>query len=176
MIIYPWLITWTTYGTWLPGDKRGFVTGVQNPQEIRVTHNQPDTLYLEDMPGLENYSKNLLKNEPVWLTLLEANTLLKQFHETAEIRSYNLQAVAILANHVHLVVNAKDKIKAALFLKDFKSYGSRVLNRSSDLTKNPRRWWTSSGSALFLGSETATQCAIDYVRNQKNPLLIWIQE
>ena len=175
-MICPWLLTWTTYGTWLPGDKRGFVSGIQNSEEIRVIHNQPDTLYLEDMPSLENYSKNILKNEPVWLTLLDANSLLKQFHETAGIRNYNLRAVAILANHVHLVVNAVDKIKPNLFLKDFKSYGSRALNREGDLTKKSRRWWTSSGSARFLGSEKATQGAIDYVRNQKNPLLIWVQE
>ena len=79
-----------------------------------MIHNQPDTLYLEDMPSLENYSKNILKNEPVWLTLLDANSLLKQFHETAGIRNYNLRAVAILANHVHLVVNAVDKINPHL--------------------------------------------------------------
>ena len=24
-----WLLTWTTYGTWLPGDDRGFVSPVR---------------------------------------------------------------------------------------------------------------------------------------------------
>jgi hypothetical protein len=25
-----WLLTWTTYGTWLPGDERGFVSEVRD--------------------------------------------------------------------------------------------------------------------------------------------------
>jgi len=26
-----WFLTWTTYGTWLPGDDRGFVCNVSSP-------------------------------------------------------------------------------------------------------------------------------------------------
>ena len=60
-----WLLTWTTYGTWLPGDERGFVGNVVEEAtndtvqtailvraadaSRRVTHNIPDTPYDRSM-------------------------------------------------------------------------------------------------------------------------------
>ena len=38
-----WLITWTCYGTWLPGDARGFVGNVREEDGTQVSHNLPGT-------------------------------------------------------------------------------------------------------------------------------------
>jgi hypothetical protein len=70
-----WLLTWTTHGTWLPGDVRGFVGYVreEGPADLRqglasdarddamraddasrrVIHNQPGTPYDRNAPGLK---------------------------------------------------------------------------------------------------------------------------
>jgi hypothetical protein len=48
-----WLLTWTTYGTWLPGDERGFVSPVrENSYELWRSKNQRGTAYSRSMPGL----------------------------------------------------------------------------------------------------------------------------
>src|SRR5262249_61062771 len=36
-----WLLTWTTYGSWLPGDARGSVASVRNKTGPRIEHDQP---------------------------------------------------------------------------------------------------------------------------------------
>ena len=46
-----WLLTWTTYGTWLPGDQRGFVSNVPNGSGPEVRHNIPGTPYDADDEG-----------------------------------------------------------------------------------------------------------------------------
>jgi hypothetical protein len=47
-----WFLTWTTYGTWLPGDARGFVGRVWNEDlGPRVKHNEPGTPYDANLPG-----------------------------------------------------------------------------------------------------------------------------
>ncbi len=45
-----WLLTWTCYGHWLPGDSRGFVGNVLNDLGERVVHNLPGTPYAADVP------------------------------------------------------------------------------------------------------------------------------
>lgn len=36
-----YLLTWTTYGTWLPGDDRGFVSLVPDGKAGSIIHNVP---------------------------------------------------------------------------------------------------------------------------------------
>jgi hypothetical protein len=50
-----WLLTWTMYGTWLPGDHRGFVSNVSNGNGQGKRHNTPGTLPNYDMAGLRSY-------------------------------------------------------------------------------------------------------------------------
>jgi len=58
-----WLLTWTCYGTWLPGAQQGFVSHVPDEhgrQRLRrgavvvlIMHNVPGTPFDADMPALE---------------------------------------------------------------------------------------------------------------------------
>src|SRR2546422_11604996 len=99
-----WLLTWTTYGSWLPGDTRGSVTSVRNHAPKRKRHNQPGAPIDPAMPGLETSAEKLLKAEPVRLSRVDADVLLNQLHETAAFRHWKLFACAIMANHVHVVI------------------------------------------------------------------------
>jgi hypothetical protein len=56
-----WLLTSTTYGTWLPGDPRGFVSNVADGPGPEVRHNIPGTPYDKDMPGLVRVARENLK-------------------------------------------------------------------------------------------------------------------
>ncbi|MEZ6056945.1 MAG: transposase [Planctomycetaceae bacterium] len=172
-----WLLTWTTYGQWLPGDPRGSVTRVRTaPGKPRIEHDQFQTPYDGPMPELQRAARNAMKSDPVWLTRPQAELLLEQFQETAAYRRWGLAAVAIMANHVHLVVGAPAGVTWDSLLRDFKSYGSRKLNAQPEPANKPHTWWTQSGSRRRLPDEQGVRHAIEYVRQQSHPLVIHILE
>jgi len=174
-----WLVTSTFYGQWLPGDARGCVTRVRerradDPETpIRIEHDELGEDYEPPMPGLEKAALTQLKGPPVALDLAQAERLLAQFQETAKFRGWTLLAVSVMANHVHLIVDAPPEAGKSTLLRDFKSYGARRLNRIF----GPRvsgTWWSDGGSCRVLRSLPA---AVHYVcHRQPKPLLVWSQE
>jgi REP element-mobilizing transposase RayT len=167
-----WLLTWTTYGTWLPGDDRGFVSNVRGNVGPEVRHNRPGTEPDPKQRGLWLAARDHLAGSAVYLTGGHARHVLKQFQETAAYRGWELLAVAIMANHVHLIVGVPGDPEPDMLLRDFKSYASRSLNR---LAGRPTggTWWTESGSRRKLPNESAVSAAVGYVRAQEYPLLVW---
>src|SRR5437870_3184356 len=99
-----WFLTWTTYGNWLPGDPRGFVGQLRDPNGLPYIHNLPGTPYDADLPPLAAAMRAAMKGPPIRLQLDQAPPLLDQFQETAAYRTWLLLAVGIMANHLHLVV------------------------------------------------------------------------
>jgi Transposase IS200 like len=122
-----WLITSTTYATWLPGDKHGFVSPVEIQTGERVVHNVPGTPYDQDMPELRQRARALLKCEPIYLTEAQAAVIRDQFLETAQTRGWTLHAAAVMANYFHAVIEAPSETASAKILGDLKSYASRAL-------------------------------------------------
>lgn len=171
-----WLLTSTTYGTWLPGDERGFVGRVlehrpEDKPQLRQEHDQPGTPYDLYIPKLKAVSTRLMKAKPVWLTADQAQVVLAQFQETATYRGWLLAAASVMANQVHLVVAADAKVLTDQLLRDFKSYASRALNRQWPRTE---RWWTTSGSRRSLADESAQHHGIRYTIRQHNFLASWL--
>ena len=167
-----WLLTWTTYGQWLPGDPRGSVTRLRESGfSHRVEHDQPQTPVVAPNPGLHASAEKRLQCPPVRLLQEHADILIEQFEQTAAYRSWGLKAVAIMANHIHLVVGVIGDPEPETLLRDFKSYGSRALNRQWP-TPASGTWWTASGSRRKLADEAAIRAAIEYVRSQEYPLII----
>ena len=70
-----WLLTWTFYGTWLPGALAGFVSKVRDEDGNFVIHNVPGTPYDADMPALEAHARSIMKGPPVHLGKPEADAL-----------------------------------------------------------------------------------------------------
>jgi REP element-mobilizing transposase RayT len=173
-----WLLTSTFYGNWLPGDKRGFVGRVWEKREgdsdrdRRHVHDVPGTPYDQDYVGLREASEELMRGPPQLVNLEQAEALLAQFHETATIRKWQLLAVAIMANHVHLVVRADEGTDPTKILGDFKAYGSRALNRRWGKPASDT-WWTSKGSKRRLPGDEPLRAAIRYVINQEHRLVVW---
>src|SRR5258707_9350715 len=99
---------------------------------------------------------------PIFLDMEKAEAVLAQFQETAGHRGWTLRAVAIMANHFHIVIQVPDDPEPSKILTDFKAYGSRALNRRHG--KPPSEtWWTSKGSKRKLPDETALANGIHYV-------------
>jgi REP element-mobilizing transposase RayT len=181
-----WLLTWTTYGTWLPGDERGFVSpvltshrragDVSPPPEApskRTIHNTPGGAIDRDEPKLKQLSRDLLKGPPIFLDERQAAALLKQFQETAAHRGWVLLAAAIMRAHVHLVVGVPGDPDPEKLLGDFKAYGSRTLNRDFGRRASDT-WWTENGSTRVKRDERAIIAAVRYVARQEKPLVVWV--
>jgi len=169
-----WLPTSSFYGTWLPGDRRGFVGRVwdMRPDDPpttskRVEHDIPGTPYDKDMPGLERASAQRMKGPPIYFTAEHAEILIQQFRETAAFRKWKLLAVAVMANHVHLVVETSDDVDPTKVLGDFKAYGSRAFTARFG---NPESgtWWTYSGSKRLLPDDQAVVDGINYVLHKQD--------
>jgi REP element-mobilizing transposase RayT len=167
-----WFLTWRTYGTWLPGDERGFVDPILDGRGDRVIHNLPGTPIDADNPQLHHYAQEIMRGPAVYLTSGQTTELLAQFQETARYRGWQLLTVAILANHVHLIVDVKGDPDPAALLRDFKSYGSRRLNRRWPVPAS-KTWWAESGSRRILRTDENRIQAVQYVLQQPGALLTW---
>ena len=160
-------ITSTTYAQWLPGDERGFVSRVNS--EI---HNQYGTPVDADVPWLKRYTTNRLKGEPVFLNHEQAEVLLEQFKETVSHWYWKLYGVAIMPNHVHILLETNDDIEPERAAGELKSYGSRRLNKVFGKPASGT-WWT-SGCSIRRKTVDSISEVVRYIKNQRNALLIWI--
>ena len=175
-----WLLTSTTYGTWLPGDQRGFVGRVwetrpndQACTTLRRQHNQPGETYDADIPGLLFASQRFMKGRPVWLTVEHAEVILGQFQVTSDYRGWMLHAASVMANHFHTIVEAPLETSAEDILRDLKSYASRQLN-SRFGKPSGGTWWTASGSKRALNRIDRLDRPIRYVLNQHQFLVRYL--
>lgn len=175
-----WLLTNTTYGSWLPGSARGSVTSVRDlrPNDdpettVRIEHDVPGEPVEEHMPGLENRARELMKGPPIYLDRERAEVACAQFRETAMYRRWVLRAVAVMYNHFHIVVDAPADVHPRKVLADFKAYGTRALSRAFGAPAS-ETWWTARGSKRKLRDAKAVADGTHYVLcKQPDPLVVW---
>ena len=140
-----YLISWTTYGAWLPGDSRGWVKddtpGVQAPDSVRW-----------------HDASERLKHPPVKLDVSQRSIVEQTIREHCEIRHWHLHAVNARTNHVHVVVTAEREPENVM--DQFKAWCSRRLNERA---QNSQRWWTKHGSTKWINDEEYLNNAITYV-------------
>lgn len=156
-----WLITSSTYGTWLPGDQRGFVSRVRTDNAQHEIYNIPTTPYTSDSPALHQWQKQQLSGQPVLLTQPQAELVLTQFQETASYRGWILLVAAVMANHFHVVLSVPGDPEPNRLMKDLKAYASRRLNQEHGKPTG-NRWWTRNGSTRKLPHETSVRGAVRY--------------
>jgi REP element-mobilizing transposase RayT len=107
------------------------------------------------------------------LTAAQARVLLEQYIETAAKRRWQLLAVAIMRTHVHVVVGVEGDPRPGKVLGDFKAWGARALNRQWARPAS-QTWWTEEGSKRKLPHAAAVRAAVEYLRRQSNPLVVWV--
>lgn len=168
-----YFLTWPTYGTWLPGDERGWVWyrhGYQHPDPMRKL--EAEALMTEDACILDPQQRELVE---------------KTVQDHCDIRGWELHAVNCRTNHLHIVVSANlhpDKVRA-----QFKAWCTR---RLKELEESRRRhaamladwairsgeadmrvveeairenWWAERGSGRFLNDQISLDAATLYVRD-----------
>jgi REP element-mobilizing transposase RayT len=182
-----WFFTWRTYATWLPGQP-GFVGQYVTAAGHRVIDNVPGLPTAEPMPRLADYARDRSLAPAVYLSAQEAGVIRAQLLETAAFRGRQIDALAVMDNHVHLVFGVTGDPDHKKMLADWKAYASRSLNRLHGRA-NPERqrrgarqrserrmWWAEGGSTRKLESADNRCAAIRYVLEQENPLLVWFSD
>jgi REP element-mobilizing transposase RayT len=144
---YNYFFTWTVYGTFLPGDSRGWRNRDRGDQ-------LPN-------PLLEQWHANRLKHKVKLLDVSERAVVENAVKEICEFRSWILWAVAARSNHVHVVVTAFD-YKPTLAMNQLKSKATRELRRHCD-TWRERPVWSAKGDREFLNSEDEIDQCVVYV-------------
>ena len=151
-------LIWTTYGTWLPGDERGWM----RKREPAVQPPDPELLRTcreamrEDIVLLDNEQRQIV-----------ADTIAAH----CRIRGWELLALAVKANHVHVVVEADrdgDDVR-----DQFKAWCSRRLSDRAGLTAaqtktgGRRRWFTEGAYVRRIEGDEYLREAITYVEDQQ---------
>lgn len=141
-----YLLTWTTYGTWLPGDERGWKR-TRDPQ-IR----QSNRLFVE-------MARSLMKESEFTLTGQSRRLVEETILRHCNIRGWVLHAVNVRSNHVHVVVTARGYSPETV-REQFKAWCSR---RLKEQTPSRTRFWTEGGSCRWINSESDLETAVVYV-------------
>jgi hypothetical protein len=161
------LITWTCYGTWLPGDKRGHVSNIVLPNSRYQRSDQsPNTPYPEGDPRTRTRAAALQKYPTVRLSDAESLAVAKSLLETSVTNAWFIPRAAILFNHVHVVV-CKCPPDGPAVRRLLKGRAHADLRRT---TSGPQHRWTKGGSDRYLNDEPSIEGAIHYVANQLKPL------
>ena len=158
------LVSSTTHGTWLPGDARGFVSKTD-----KGLHNEFGTPCDADIPRLHTYSKRILVEPPVFFDNKQANLILLRWQNVIPELDWYLFAVAVMANHFHVVLASPTGQTKEYYLRTLKARASFALNKKY----GKRTWWTTSGSVRYCFDEHSLDTRIEYVMNQENPLVVW---
>jgi REP element-mobilizing transposase RayT len=161
------LITWTCYGTWLPGDRRGYVSNtLRKDGTFAPKQNERGTQFtVDDHPTWQN-AKQLQKYPSAKLDMLTADQAAQAMLAACEARDWRILRAALMWNHVHVVIGSCPD-QGSDIRRVLKGVSQSELNRGKS---QPIRWWTAGGSDRYLHGEPAIQRAINYVANQNGKL------
>jgi REP element-mobilizing transposase RayT len=151
-----YFITWTTYGTWLPGDQRGWVKRgrwvVQPPNPSR------------DQQAREKMTEDVVVLTPEQRTIVDSVVV-----NHCRIRQWLLHARNARTNHVHVVVTAL--LERKVVREQLKAWASRRLSEAAGLRaadrNGLRRWWTEKGDIELVREEEHLSQIIKYVQEMQ---------
>jgi REP element-mobilizing transposase RayT len=158
-----YFLTWSTYGTWLPGDERGWIEyrrGWQLPDMARKL--EAEARMSEDACRLDREQRDLVE---------------RQIAETCHVRRWELHSVNCRSNHVHVVVTANIEPKivrnqlnawCTRRLKELATTRRNMQKGESNLTSARENWWAERGSQRFINDLESLDAAILYVRDAQD--------
>jgi REP element-mobilizing transposase RayT len=147
-----YFLTWTTYGTWLPGDARGWVK----------RRGKSEGIVEAPSAALESHARSLMNDPPVVLDAKMRDVADAAMRQACRESGWNLHALEVRSNHVHIVVTACDASPGKVMgvLKVRGTQGLNALGGERD------RWWARNGSKRILDSSASVEAAIRYVMRQ----------
>ena len=137
-----YFLTWTTYGTWLHGDKRGWVH--RNESGVQSENSK-----------LNQYVESNLSDTPLKLTHQDRQIIEDVMREHADIKDWNILALNVRSNHVHLVIEAP--VSPSEVMRQLKMWATR-----KEVNPDRKKWWTKQGDRKLLFTEEAVENAVRY--------------
>jgi len=160
-------ITWTCYGTWLPGDERGHVSNLVLPNGgFLPKMNVPGTTYAPGHCNTRQHAQKLMASAPMSLNLSTAHHAAEALVLAAQKRSWRIVRAAVMANHVHVVVMDCPN-DGQLVRRVLKGCSQAAL---CHFIGENRRCWTAGGSDRYKNDWQAIENAVHYVANQEHKL------
>jgi len=142
-----YMVTWTTYGTWLQGSKGGYVK---------------DGKVGGASEGLKQANKKRQKDRKFILTKLNCEIAQKAIMDEAGRLGQEIHAMAISTTHVHMVVDVIDEpIETAV--ARYKRAVTKAL-RAEGITG---KVWTRGYDKRYCFDEESLRARVEYVRGHK---------
>ncbi len=145
------LITVRTYATRLPGDVAG---------SVDKEHNVFGGPMLPPNDSLKRWEESQLRSNPFTLDASRRRVVRAAIGQTARLRGWNLHAVNVRSNHIHLVVTARESPERVMNI--VKSWCTRRL-REAALVAPDERVWVRHGSTRHLWEPAQIVAACEYV-------------
>ena len=139
-----YMVTWTTYGTWLPGDKRGYV--------------KQGKIMLSD-PKILKTSQSSQKSATVTLDSEQKTVIHRAILQEAERIGHKIEALAVCTNHIHLVARLSEESIESIVSR-YKNVAMLALCKDGPV----RRIWTRGFDKRFCFNEKSMNQRIEYVK------------
>ena len=143
-----YMVTWTTYGSWLQGDERGYV----KQGWTRLGDN-----------AIRQANLNMLKTPPVTLTKSERKLVYEAIVSESKVIGQEIFALTVCSDHVHLAAKPCGE--------SIEQIVSRYKNKAMfALRKYGRkgRLWTRSFDKRFCFTDEQFAARITYIHNHKS--------
>jgi len=140
-----YMITWTTYGTWLQGDERGYVKNGQSYHGNKV---------------LMQRNEQLQSQEMMKLSINQQQVVRKAITKEAESKNQHIYALSVQSNHVHIVVEyTRQPIsKIVAYYKNSARLALKAAGHNGKL-------WTKGYDKRYCFDRTALEQRIKYVQD-----------
>jgi REP element-mobilizing transposase RayT len=138
-----YMITWTTYGTWLQGDERRYVKDGQT---------------LDPNPNLKKSNLSSLKQQITKLTSQQKITAQNAILEEAKRINHKIHAIAVYSNHIHIVAE-NNHMPISQMVSRYKNVATAALKRTGFNAK----LWTKGYDKRFCFTEEQLKQKIEYV-------------
>ena len=143
--------TIVTYGTWLPGDQRGWIeyqNGWQLPDQVRELEAAAEMA--EDACVLSQNQRKQVET---------------QIQETCVHRNWKMHAANCRTNHMHFAIGAHDESPKKI-RSDVKAWCTRRLKSQSN--QNRENWWADRGSIRWIFTEDELDRVIQYINEAQD--------
>jgi len=146
--IIAYMITWTTYGTWLQGDKRGYVK---------------DGKILRENGALLQSNLKRLKNPATRFDTEHCDIVRRAILNKAKEIRQQIYAIAVCSSHVHIVAERTNESieKVVSYYKN----AARIALRGGGFVG---RVWTKGFDKRFCFDRDQLQSRIKYVKDHHN--------
>lgn len=143
-----YMITFTTYGTWLQGDERGYVKKGRIYPENKVLKRTNQQLQLQQTVILSKNQRQIVRNA----ILKEASTQKQQIY-----------ALSVKSNHIHIVVqNSRQPVSKIV------AYYKKAARIALKAAGHNGKLWTRGYDKRFCFDKESLEQRIKYVRSH-NP-------